>query len=162
MTLLIATAIVKVNFSVNLLYFIKFKYAANVYQIIHFVWLSNFLDTPAKSNQKGSPSCVPILVKSDRRNNSNDVSLAVEALAIGNRSRIKYGLGNYKLSVKPPGPCPRCKDYRHWHYEKDCRVAKCKRCHKIGHKSTRCPAQRRQNTFDIDNHSAKVFPSVDL
>ena len=101
-------------------------------------------------------------MKTDRRNNSNDVSLAVEALAIGNRSRIKYGKGNYKLSVKPPGPCPRCKDYRHWHYVKDCRVAKCKRCHKIGHKSTRCPAQRRQNTSDIDNHSAKVFPSVEI
>ena len=138
------------------------KCASNVYENIHFVYLVNFLDTTVKSNQRTSPSCVPILVKSDRRNNPADASLAVEALAIGNRSRIRYGKGNCKLSVKPPGPCPRCKDYRHWHWEKDCQVAKCKRCHKIGHKSTRCPARRRQDTFDIDNHSAKAFPSVEI
>ena len=83
----------------------------------------------------------------------------MEALAIGSRSVKKHGVGQYHLSIKPPGPCPRCKDYRNWHWAKDCRTLKCKMCHKLGHKATKC---KRKNSANIDRLYANLSTSVSL
>ena len=48
--------------------------------------------------------------------------LFVEAFAIGNKHKKKHGSSTNRLALIPPGPCPKCKDYRYWHYEKDCRA----------------------------------------
>ena len=79
---------------------------------------------------------------------------------MGNRCQKKPGIGITHLALKPPGPCPRCRDYRHWHWAKDCRVLKCKKCNKIGHKSSKCP--NRQHGDNTNGSNSDPFQPVPL
>ena len=87
--------------------------------------------------------------------------LTTDALAVGNRSKKKHGVGVSHLTLKPPGPCPRCKDYRHWHWARDCKVIKCKKCNKIGHKSKKCPITKHNNSARM-GPNASPFTSASM
>ena len=87
---------------------------------------------------------IPSSPKENKHMKSSGAPFATEALAIGSRSQKKH-IGVSHLTLKPPGPCPRCKDYRYWHWARDCSVLKCKKCNKLGHKSTKCPITRLKN-----------------
>ena len=80
--------------------------------------------------------------------------MTMEALAVGNRSHKKHGVGVSHLTLKPPGPCPRCKDYRYWHWARDCRALKCKKCNRIGHKSTKCPIRKHNNNTRAETNTS--------
>ena len=73
----------------------------------------------------------------------SDSTMGLEALAIGNKRKKRHGVIVGELALKPPGPCPRCKDYKYWHWPKDCRALKCTKCNKIGHTSNKCPSRKR-------------------
>ena len=68
-----------------------------------------------------------------------------EAFAIGNKYHKNHGASSNVIALKPPGPCPRCKDYRYWHFAKDCHASKCRRCNRYGHKSSKCPKKKNKN-----------------
>ena len=87
--------------------------------------------------------------------------LTTDALAVGNRAQKKHGVGVSHLTLKPPGPCPRCRDYRHWHWARDCKVLKCKKCNKIGHKSRKCPITQHNNNTRMGTN-ASPFTSASM
>ena len=76
--------------------------------------------------------------------------LGVEALSIGNKHKKKHGAATKHIALKPPGPCPRCKDYRYWHYAKDCKSSKCRKCGKYGHKHQKCPIKKNKGIVDSE------------
>ena len=80
----------------------------------------------------------------------------MEALSIGNKHQKKHGASQNLITLKPPGPCPKCKDYRYWHYAKDCHAVKCRNCNKYGHKSTKCITKRNKNRFNYPIPTEKL------
>ena len=131
----------------------------NIYDYIFIYNLLCFPDGNTSSKPHISITHSSNLHNEENQIKSFDAPLSIEALAIGTRSQKKYGVGTSHLTVKPPGPCPRCKDYRYWHWSKDCRALRCKKCKKIGHKSTRCPSKQSNHRME-GNASAFSSPSL--